>query len=115
MPDVTPSAEPSADTSQSFEDVVTEVAEATLPGSGTKLEERVAAFEAVVTYLREHGTATPAELKDEVYSTFPAQYQSARSWWKNAMYKALRELADRTDRVEKADTSGEWRYVDGRP
>jgi len=71
---------------------------------------------AVVEYLREHGEATPAELRSEVYPEHHGRYTSgkdpARSWWKNAMYPALRELAERTDAVEKADEAGTWSYVD---
>jgi hypothetical protein len=65
-----------------------------------------------VNYLREHGTATPAEFRENVYSDHPARYTSgenpARSWWKNAMYPALRAVAEQTDRVDVADTTGEW-------
>jgi hypothetical protein len=112
--DTTPSRDVGDDREgPSFEDLVTDIAESTLPGSGTKLDERIAAFEAVVEYLREHGTATAGEFQDAVYPSHPAQYESGRSWWKNAMYKGLRELAGETDRVQKADTTGEWEYVGG--
>jgi hypothetical protein len=114
--DTTPSRDVGDDREgPSFEDLVTDIAESTLPGSGPKLDERIAAFEAVVEYLREHGTATPREFKEEVYPSHPAQYVDGddppTSWWKNAMYKGLRELAEETDRVQRADTTGEWEYV----
>ena len=90
-----------------------------LPGSGAKLDERVSALGAVVAYLQEHGTATPADFQRDVYPEHQARYTAAdaenpaRSWWKNAMYPALRALADHSDEIEKADTTGEWRYVGG--
>ena len=90
------------------------VAEETLPGRGEKLDERREAFHAVVAYLREHGTATPANLRGEIYPEYNGVYTDgqdpARSWWKNAMYPALAELARRTDDIQKADQSGEWAY-----
>lgn len=97
-----------------FMDHVDDVADETLPGSGAKLEDRREAFHAVVEYLRESGTATPAEFRSEVYPEHKAWYTDgkdpARSWWKNAMYPALAELAERTDTLAKADHTGEWRW-----
>ena len=96
-------------------DLVDDVADDTLPGSGAKLEARREALHAVVAYLREHGSATPAEFRSDVYPDHDGGYTEgqdpARSWWKNAMYPALAELADRTDVLEKADTTGEWAYT----
>ena len=100
----------------SLEALVDDVAAEVLPGSGAKLDDRREAFAAVVEYLREHGDATPAEFKSEVYPEHRGRYTSgkdpARSWWKNAMYPALGELAERTDAIEKADEAGTWSYVD---
>lgn len=90
-----------------------------LPGSGAKLDERADALRAVVEYLQDHGTATPADFQNDVYPDHPARYtpdaatNPARSWWKNAMYPGLRALAEHTDEIEKADQSGEWSYVGG--
>ena len=99
-----------------LEALVDDVAGEVLPGSGEKLEDRCEAFAAVVDYLREHGGATPADLRREVYPEHRGHYTSgkdpARSWWKNSMYPALRELAERTDAIEKADESGTWSYAD---
>jgi len=120
LPKSAPETPPDAGTAtaQALDDLdalVEDVGDEELPGSGSKLEERKAAFQAVVAYLREHGTATPAALRDGVYPDHPAQYTTgadpARSWWKNAMYPALKALAERTDAVRKADTAGEWEYV----
>jgi hypothetical protein len=97
-----------------FMDHVDAVADETLPGSGAKLEDRREAFHTVVEYLRESGTATPAEFRSEVYPEHKGWYTDgkdpARSWWKNAMYPALAELAERTDALAKADHTGEWRW-----
>ena len=88
------------------------VADDVLPGSGSKLDARREAFHAVVEYLREHGEAKTAAFKEDVYAEHPAEYGTPRSWWKNGMYPALAELAERTDAVERADTSGTWRFID---
>ena len=93
-------------------DVVDEIAEDVLPGSGAKLKARREALHAAVDYLRERGQATPKDFRTDVYPEHPGHYTDgddpARSWWKNCIYKGLRELAERTDLVEKADTTGEW-------
>jgi len=94
------------------------VASGILPGSGAKLEARERAFRAVVQYLIEEGEATPATFREQVYPDHDGFYTEGkdpkRSWWKNAMYPALRELAERTDDVKKADQSGKWMYA-GQP
>jgi predicted CopG family antitoxin len=99
---------------QSLDQIIDEVAHDVLPGSGEKFEEREAAFKAVVSYLRENGSATPEDFKREVYPDHRAQYTEgedpARSWWKNAMYKGLRELAERSGEIGKSDHTGEWTY-----
>lgn len=101
---------------RTLEDIVAEVAEDVLPGSGWKFDERREALRAIVEYLREHGTATPAEFRDEVYPDHTAGYTDgedpALSWWKNAMYPALGSIADRSEKIQKADHSGEWKYSD---
>lgn len=106
--------DPRMATGDTLADLVDDVAEETLPGSGAKLDERKEAFRAVVGYLREHGTVTPAELREDVYPDHDGGYTNgkdpARSWWKNAMYPALAELAKRSDEIGKADQSGSWSY-----
>jgi len=95
-------------------DVVDEIAEDVLPGSGRKLEDRRGALHAAVEYLQEREEATPADFRSDVYPDYPAHYTDAddpaRSWWKNCIYKGLAKVADRTDKIERADTSGEWTY-----
>jgi len=99
---------------ESLNDIIDAVAEDFLPGSGWKLDERREALHAVVDYLREHGTAKPADFERDVYPNHSAGYTDgkdpARSWWKNAMYEGLSEVADRSDAVHSADQSGEWAY-----
>ena len=98
-------------------DAVDAVAEDVLPGSGAKLEARREALHAAVEYLREHGAATPSDFQTDVYPDHPGRYTAgddpAYSWWTNCIYKGLRELAERTDLVEKADTTGEWSWRGG--
>jgi hypothetical protein len=107
-------ARPPDHTTQSLNQVIDEVAHDVLPGKGEKFEERKAALHAVVSYLRKNESATPEEFKREVYPDHRAQYTEgedpARSWWKNAMYKGLRELAERSGEIEKPDHTGEWTY-----
>lgn len=103
-----------ADADVSVAELVDRVAGDVLPGSGAKLEERTAALAAAVEYLREHGEATPSEFKTDVYPEHTARYTDgedpARSWWKNCIYKGFDELADRTDAIGRADTSGTWSW-----
>ena len=93
------------------------VADDVLPGSGSKLEARREALHAVVGYLREHGTATPSDFQADVYPDHPARYTDGNdpphSWWNNCMYKGLGAIADRTDAVERPDTSGDWTWIGG--
>lgn len=86
------------------------VADDVLPGTGEKQDERREAFHAVVEYLREHGEATPNEFKNEVYPEHTAQFGTPQSWWKNAMYKGLAELAYQTNFIKSADNSGKWSF-----
>lgn len=85
-----------------------------VPGSGEKADRRRAAVGAALEYIREHGEATPTDLREDVYPDHEAGYTSggdpARSWWKNAIYPALRAIAERDDRLEKADTTGRWSW-----
>lgn len=108
-----PEPEP-VDEPADLETLLEDVGQSILPGSGEKLEARIEALRAVVAYLREHGTATPAHFRDDVYPDHVAGYTGgqdpATSWWKNAMYPALAELAERTDAIESADTTGKWTY-----
>jgi predicted ArsR family transcriptional regulator len=105
---------PEAPESNVLGDAVDVIAEDTLPGSGAKLESRREALQATVDYLREQGQATPKDFRTNVYPDYTGHYTDgddpARSWWKNCIYKGLRELAEQTDLVEKADTSGEWSW-----
>lgn len=116
-PGETASAETDEPVPADVDELVNEVAGETLPGSGAKLEARREAFTAVVGYLRERGSATPQDFKEDVYPDHQAMYTDgqdpALSWWKNAMYPALRELAERTAVIERADTTGEWTYREG--
>lgn len=95
--------------------LVDEVGSDVLPGSGTKLGARRAALVAVVEYLCEHGSGTPEEFRTEVYPDHSAYYTEgedpARSWWKNCIYKGLSALAERSEEIEAADSSGVWRYA----
>lgn len=102
---------------RSLEDLVDDVGDNVLPGSGTKLEDRRDALHAAVSYLREQGTATPTDFQNNVYPNHTGHYTEGsnppRSWWKNCIYKGMAELAERTDKIESADTTGEWRYLGG--
>jgi len=89
---------------------VDDVADNFLPGTGKKHDERQEALHAVIEYLRRHGEATPSAFKSDVYPDHPAQYDTPQSWWKNAMYKGLSELANRTDAINRADNSGKWTF-----
>jgi len=91
------------------------VAEGVLPGSGEKLEERRDALRAAVEYLHEHRKAEPKDFKRDVYPDHQAEYTEGEdppnSWWKNCIYKGLRELAERSDEIEKPDQTGEWTHT----
>lgn len=84
-----------------------------VPGSGSKADARRAAVRAAVDHLREHGDATPNDLKDTLYRDHKAEYATARSWWKNCVYPALADLADGDERLQKADQSGRWSWESG--
>jgi hypothetical protein len=93
------------------------VDEGVLSGSGEKLEKRRAALHAAVEYLREERKAEPKDFKQNVYPDHQAGYTDGEdppnSWWKNCIYKGLRELAERSDEIEVPDYSGEWVYRGG--
>lgn len=114
VPEPTPRDPAPEDT---LDELVETVGREILPGSGEKLDRRVEALQATVEYLKEHGSATPAEFKKNVYPQHTGMYTEGsdppRSWWKNAIYKGLSELASRTEKVQAADTNGEWRYLGG--
>jgi hypothetical protein len=84
------------------------------PGNEQKQRARREAIRACLRYLRERGSATPSDFRDDVYPEYPAGYTSGsdppRSWWKNSTYKGLRHVAEETDALIKADTTGEWMY-----
>lgn len=106
--------DPRMSTGATLAELIETVADETTPESGEHLEERREAVRAVVAYLRERGSAAPADLRGDVYPDHPAGYTEgedpARSWWENAVRPALRALADRTDAVREADRSDEWIY-----
>jgi len=100
--------------SESLDETMDRIADESIRGSGSKHAARKEAFFALVDYLREHGSATPDELKREVYPDHTARHTDggdpAHSWWKNSMYPPLRDLAEETSVVEKADQSGTWAW-----
>ena len=100
--------------SESLDETVDRIADESIRGSGSKHAARKEAFFAVVDYLREYGSATPDDLKREVYPNHRARHTDgddpAHSWWKNSMYPPLRDLAEETSVVEKADQSGTWEW-----
>ena len=100
--------------SESLDETMDRIADESIRGSGSKHAARKEAFFAVVDYLREYGSATPDDLKREVYPNHRARHTDgddpAHSWWKNSMYPPLRDLAEETSVVEKADQSGTWEW-----
>lgn len=98
--------------------LVDEVADEELPGSGEKLEARREALHAVVEYLRDHGVATPKDFQRDVYPEHTGFYTGGSdppySWWTNAMYSGMSELAERTDKIGAADSTGEWTWHGGK-
>lgn len=90
-----------------------------VPGQGEKEARRREAVGAALEYIREHGQATPADLRENVYPDYQAGYTTGknppRSWWKNCVYPALRELAENDPRLEKGDARGLWSYQSESP
>ncbi|MFY4815073.1 hypothetical protein ACOJIV_20610 [Haloarcula sp. AONF1] len=111
---VEPATDHETEHPSTLDELIDSVSSEVLPGSGSKLDERRDALRAVVEYLREAGTASPADFQREVYPEHRAHYTSGenpeRSWWKNCIYKGLSELAERTDEIVKPDTTGEWEW-----
>lgn len=85
-----------------------------VPGSGEKAANRREAVSAALKHIREQGEATPSDLKESVYPEHKGGYTAgkdpARSWWKNSVYPALREIAERDHRLAKADQTGRWSW-----
>lgn len=112
-----PAPEPAAEPQPTFGDLVETVGREVLPGSGEKLDRRVEALHATAEYLRENGQATPADFKRDVYPQHTGMYVEGndppRSWWKNAIYKGMSEVAQRSDEIQAAGTDGKWRYTGG--
>ena len=85
------------------------VAQLDLPGQGQKLIDRQQAVIALLGVLDDaDGAVRASVLRETVYPDHPAGYESERSWWKNCMQPALKELDD-AGRVELVDrAAGEW-------
>ncbi|MFB6198889.1 MAG: hypothetical protein ABEI52_11595 [Halobacteriaceae archaeon] len=96
-------------------DHIEEVADDVLPGSGSTLDKRHDALQGVVEYLLQETEVKRAEFQKYVYPIYQAGYTNGEnpenSWWKNCILPGLRELAERSDVIEKAGPSGEWRYT----
>lgn len=87
-----PEIEPDNSSSSLIDDDIREdVSRISIPGSGSIEDERREAVERVIEYMKEHGSAAPAELKDEFYDTYGGNYSSPNSWWKNLIYPSLSE------------------------
>lgn len=105
------SYDPDAETPRSVDDLV-EIGAEEIPGSPGKKRQREKSLHAALEYLRDNGTATPSDLQSAVYSNgLTGSYQSARSWWKNCIYKAFSRIAEESDVIEKPDHTGEWQWA----
>jgi predicted ArsR family transcriptional regulator len=84
-------------------------------GSAEKQRQRRDALRACLVYLRDRGTATRSDFTRDVYPDHTAGYTDGKdpgySWWNNSLIDGLNHVAEHTDALEKADHSGEWRYV----
>lgn len=67
------------------------VESADIPGSGEREVQRREALRRVLEYIRKHDEASPSEIKETFFGEFSGGYESPRSWWKNCIYKGLRE------------------------
>ena len=105
-PDREPEPEPEETV---VEEVRREVENVDVPGSGQKAEERREAIVETVRYARDHDHVTRSAYEKHVFEEFGGEYKSGYSAWKNCVQPALSALAERVDRLEKPDTSGEWR------
>lgn len=62
------------------------------PGSGPIEDERRDVARRVLRHIVAEGEARPSTLQETYFEAFPVGYGSARSWWKNFVYKALRDV-----------------------
>lgn len=79
-------------------------------GAGDTAQQRHQSLQAVLEELRDRGAATRGELQDDVFPDHSAGYETPNSWWKNCIRPALAELADRDDRLQRADGRSPWRW-----
>jgi hypothetical protein len=85
------------------------IQQADLPGSGPTLDARREALSAAYEYLTEHPEAKKADFLRDVYSDYPAGYQSAEGWW-NAIQPALKQLPG----VDPPEERGHiWHFLGG--
>lgn len=105
--DELPDFELDADVEARIDDAVAQVDP---PGSGPIEDERREVVRRVLRHIVEKGEARPGDLQQTYYEALPVGYSSARSWWKNFVYKCLRD-------VDFVDTGGEgsptWFYEPG--
>lgn len=79
-----------------------------LPGEGILEDRRRQNLLDVLAYMKEHGEASPAELRDQFFREEGLNYSTPRSWWKNFIYKQFSEL----EIVESGgEGSHKWFYV----
>lgn len=88
------------------------VAQLDLPGQGTVLTERQQAVLAALDLLDEEGTAKAGTIRESVFESHPAGFETADSLWKNCLQTALSDLRD-AGRVELYNKhAGEWRSAE---
>ncbi|WP_273837110.1 ArsR family transcriptional regulator [Halococcus sp. PRR34] len=80
-----------------------------LPGTGKTLESRQAALRAAYEYLQEHPEAKKSDFLQEVFSEYPAEYETAEGWW-NAIQPALAQLPGVDPPEERAHV---WHFLGG--
>lgn len=74
-------------------------------------EDEVAAVRGSVSFLQYWGEATESEIRDAIFSEWPAGYDSRDAWWTDCVESALGNLS----RIERpADADSTWRF-DGSP
>lgn len=86
-----------------------------LPGSGDLLEERRDLVVDVVRHLRDHGSASRAELLENVVEDELAAvgYGEGISAWKNLVQPALHDLADEIEAIRSPGEGGRrWRWIE---
>lgn len=64
---------------------------ADLPGTGRTLEARQEALLAAYEYLQDHPEAKKSDFLQEVFTEYPAEFETADGWW-NAIQPALADL-----------------------